>query len=313
MVNRVRYAGRMNQAPKDLSDALAPRARVGVIGLGHMGAPMARNIAAAGFPLGITARESSAARAQSAVPTAQWYPTPRALAEASDVLLLMVPDLPQIEDLLAGDDGLLASVTGCVLVVSSTVSPAGLRALAERVVAENPAVRLVDAPVSGGTEGAEEGTLSIMVGGADADVQRVVPVLAACGTPLHLGPLGAGEVAKACNQLIVAGTMTAIAEAAVIAERSGVDLDALFTLFQGGYAGSRVLETKRAALLARDYQPGGVASYMVKDLRATADEAQATGTSAPLLATVRELLDEVVQAGLGEQDLSVVHRYIGER
>ncbi|MCJ1698125.1 NAD(P)-dependent oxidoreductase [Rathayibacter festucae] len=283
--------------------------RVGLIGLGSMGAPMARRVLAAGFALGITARPASADRARAAVPGAVWHDSPRVLALASDVLLLMVPDLPQIEELLSGDESVPVDGTGPLLVVCSSVSPEGLRALAR----QHPRLRLIDAPVSGGTEGAEAGTLSIMVGGEEDDVARALPVLAACGTALHLGPLGAGEVAKACNQLIVAATMTAIAEAAVIAERSGLDLGALLELLQGGYAGSRVLETKRAALVARDYRPTGVASYMVKDLRAAADEAEATGTAAPVLATVADVFRELTEAGLGDQDLSVVHRFVAER
>ncbi|WP_237358203.1 NAD(P)-dependent oxidoreductase [Rathayibacter tritici] len=287
----------------------APPVQVGFLGLGNMGAPMARRLVAAGIPLGITARPASAGRARRAVPEAQWHDCARSLAAASDVLIVMVPDLPQLEELLAGDEGVLAAESDVVLAVCSSVSASGLRALAQR----HPGLRLVDAPVSGGTEGAEAGTLSIMVGGAEEDVARALPVLSACGTAVHLGPLGSGDAAKACNQLIVAATMTAIAEAAVIAERSGLDLDTFLTLVEGGYAGSRVLETKRAALVSRDYTPTGVASYMTKDLRAAADEAEATGTSAPLLATLRTVFSELVDAGLGEEDLAVVHRFVAER
>jgi 3-hydroxyisobutyrate dehydrogenase-like beta-hydroxyacid dehydrogenase len=288
--------------------ATPSRLRVGVIGLGNMGGPMARRVLAAGHDLGISARPASAARARAAVPGAVWHASARALAATSDVVILMVPDLPQVEELLLGPDGLLAAGSDPVVAVCASVSASGLRALAARSGA-----RLVDAPVSGGTEGAEAGTLSIMVGGADDDVARARPALDACGTVVHLGPLGSGEVAKACNQLIVAATMTAVAEAAVIAERSGLDVDALLGLLQGGYAGSRVLESKRAALVAGDYRTRGAASYMVKDLRAAADEAEATGTPAPLLAAVGEVFAEVADAGLGELDLAVVHRLVRER
>ncbi|PPF18896.1 MULTISPECIES: NAD(P)-dependent oxidoreductase [unclassified Rathayibacter] len=293
----------------DTTTAALPPARTGFVGLGSMGAPMARRLVAAGIPLGITARIGSADRARRAVPEAQWHDSARSLAAASDVLIVMVPDLPQLEEVLEGEEGVLAAGSDLVLVVCSSVSASGLRELAGR----HPRLRLVDAPVSGGTEGAEAGTLSIMVGGAEEDVARVLPVLSACGTAVRLGPLGAGEVAKACNQLVVAATMTAIAEAAVIAERSGLDLDTLLALLEGGYAGSRVLETKRAALVARDYTPTGVASFMDKDLRAAADEAEATGTSAPLLGTLRTVFRDLVDAGLGNEDLAVVHRFVAER
>ncbi|PPF21846.1 NAD(P)-dependent oxidoreductase [Rathayibacter rathayi] len=286
-----------------------PPVQAGFVGLGRMGAPMARSLVAAGIPLGITARPASADRARRAVPEAQWHDGARSLAAASDVLIVMVPGLPELDELLAGEEGVLAAESDVVLAVCSSVSASGLRERAQR----HPGLRLVDAPVTGGIEGAEASTLSIMVGGAEEDVARALPVLSACGTAVHLGPLGSGDVAKACNQLIVAATMTGIAEAAVIAERSGLDLDTFLTLLQGGYAGSRVLETKRAALVSRDYTPTGIASYMSKDLRAAADEAEATGTSAPLLATLRTVFRDLLDAGLGEEDLAVVHRFVAER
>ena len=139
-------------------------------------------------------------------------------------------------------------------------------------------VRVIDAPVSGGSEGAQAGTLSIMVGGDERDVNDAWPVLAACGNPVHLGPLGSGQVAKACNQMIVAATVLALGEAAVLADRSGLDLDELFRLLAGGYAGSRILETRGDRIVREDYSPSGAARYMVKDLRFAATVAQATGT-----------------------------------
>ena len=140
------------------------------------------------------------------------------------------------------------------------------------------AVRVVDAPVSGGVEGAEAGTLSIMVGGEDRDVADGWAVLSACGNPVHLGPLGSGQVAKACNQMIVASTILALGEAAVLAERSGLDLTELFRLLGGGYAGSRILESRGDRIIQQDYSPSGVAKYMVKDLDFASAVATATGT-----------------------------------
>lgn len=284
---------------------------IGMIGLGNMGMPMAVNLITA-FPGSLTVTARSRDRAESALSAgASWAETPAEVARTSDVVILMVPDLPQVDELLFGEGGVVEALTTCVIVVCSSVSPTGIRATDARLRQQTDGrMRIVDAPVSGGTEGAAAATLSIMVGGTDADVATVMPVLSACGTPVHLGPLGSGDIAKACNQLIVAATMAAVSEASVIAERSGLDLDALLTLLQGGYAGSRVLETKKDRLVARDYSPSGAARYMVKDLSFAHAAAVETGTGAPLLDALRTQFDGLVEAGLGDDDLAVIHRYI---
>ena len=282
-----------------------------MIGLGNMGTPMALNLIAA-FPDRFSVTGRSKHRAADVLAAgATWADSPLKLADTSDVIILMVPDLPQVDELLFGDNGMAAADTECVVVVCSSVSPTGIRATDERLRSQTDGrMRIVDAPVSGGTEGASAATLSIMVGGADSDVAIALPVLAACGTPVHLGPLGSGDIAKACNQLIVAATMAAVSEASVIAERSGLDLDTLLTLLQGGYAGSRVLETKKDRLVARDYSPSGVARFMVKDLSFAHAAAVETATATPILDALRSQFDGLVAAGLGNDDLAVIHRYI---
>ena len=212
---------------------------VGVIGLGMMGRPMAVNILNSGAgPVHITGR-SRDRYSDLVAAGAEWHDTPRSLAGAARVLLLMLPDLPQVEEVLAGPDGILASEPeDLLLIIASSSSPVGVRELGMRLARTTAgAVRVVDAPVSGGVEGAEAGTLSIMVGGEERDVADAWAVLSACGNPVHLGPLGSGQVAKACNQMIVASTILALGEAAVLAERSGLDLAELFRLLGGGYAG----------------------------------------------------------------------------
>jgi 2-hydroxy-3-oxopropionate reductase len=284
---------------------------IGMIGLGNMGTPMARNLIKA-FPGRVSVTGRSRERARDVLDAgATWRDSPVELAAAASILILMVPDLPQVDELLFGDNGVAAADTECVVVVCSSVSPTGIRSTDERLRGQTDGrMRIVDAPVSGGTEGASAATLSIMVGGADSDVAIALPVLAACGTPVHLGPLGSGDIAKACNQLIVAATMAAVSEASVIAERSGLDLDTLLTLLQGGYAGSRVLETKKDRLVARDYSPSGVARFMVKDLSFAHAAAVETATSTPILDALRSQFDGLVAAGLGDDDLAVIHRYI---
>jgi 2-hydroxy-3-oxopropionate reductase len=203
--------------------------RVGVIGLGAMGRPMTGHLLSrSGARVAIHGRGRD--RYTDLVDAgATWHDTPRSLAADAAVIVLMLPDLPQVEEVLAGANGLLAAVPeDLLLVVSSTSSPTEVRRLGERLVRETEGrVRVVDAPVSGGVDGAEACTLSIMVGGTDADARRAMAVLEACGRPYHLGPLGSGEVAKACNQLIVSAAVLALGEAAVLADRSGLELETL--------------------------------------------------------------------------------------
>jgi 2-hydroxy-3-oxopropionate reductase len=290
--------------------------RIGVIGLGKMGAPMTSRLLSA-FPgsVAVTARRPEQARPL-VDEGAGWAGTPRELGEQCDVVLSVLPDLPQLEAALEGEDGILAGARGrdLLLVICSTSSPVGVGELAERLgESEEGRVRVVDAPVSGGVEGAEAGTLSIMVGGAEEDVERAEPVLRACGTPEHLGPLGSGQVAKACNQLVVGATAMALGEAAALASRSGLDVGRLFDLLSRGYADSRVLRTRGVAMAAQDYRPGGLAAYMVKDLRFGADVAGAADVNPALLPVLLESYEELVDRGLGNQDLSVTRRYVEER
>src|SRR5215211_767741 len=182
-----------------------PAAATGVIGLGVMGHPMAANILRSGTTVHITGR-SREKYGDLIEAGAFWHDNAQSLADAAGVILLMLPDLPQVEEMLAGPDGILAgSFDDLLLIIASTSSPIEVRDLGRRLARETDGrARVIDAPVSGGSEGAEAGTLSIMVGGDARDVNDAWPVLAACGNPVHLGPLGSGQVAKACNQMIVA-------------------------------------------------------------------------------------------------------------
>jgi 2-hydroxy-3-oxopropionate reductase len=288
---------------------------VGVIGLGMMGRPMAVNILNSGpGPLHITGR-SRDRYSDLVAAGAEWHATPRSLAGAARVILLMLPDLPQVEEVLAGPDGILAGEPDALLlIIASSSSPVGVRELGKRLARTTAeAVRVVDAPVSGGVEGAEAGTLSIMVGGEDRDVADGWAVLSACGNPVHLGPLGSGQVAKACNQMIVASTILALGEAAVLAERSGLDLTELFRLLGGGYAGSRILESRGNRIIAQDYSPSGIAKYMVKDLDFASAVATATGTRPVLLPAVKAAFEELTALGHGDSDIAVTRRYVEQR
>lgn len=286
-------------------------ATVGIIGLGAMGRPVADRLLAAHGTLHIHARRP---QPELIAAGATWADTPRELAAAVDVLVTFLPDLAQLEELLHGDDGVMADAGDLLILIGSTSSAPAVRALAERLGAESGGrVRVVDCPVSGGVDGATAGTLSIMLGGSPDDAAIAASVLAPCGRPVLLGPLGAGEVAKACNQLVVAATILALGEATVLADRSGLDLDALWTLLGGGYAGSNLLESRKHKLVTGDDSPSGMAQYMVKDLRFAADIAAATGTAPALLPALRAAFDGIVEAGLGDRDIAVARRFVASR
>ena len=290
-----------------------PIPRVGLIGPGIMGGPMAANIARAGHPVTVWARRPEAAAALAAdgiTPVA----TPAEVAASSDVVISMLPDLPQLEALLGGRDGLWAGVSGdLTLVISSTVSPAALRAFAGAAATGSGGhVAVVDAPVSGGELKAVDGTLSIMVGGADAEVAKAWPVLAACGTPTHLGPLGAGQVTKACNQLIVAAEVAALAEASLLARDAGINLATLFDVLSRGLAGSAVLDQKREKFTHFDYTVSGPAKFMAKDLRFAHEAGAAKQTPMPVTTFLRTLYEDLNAAGLGDLDIAAMQRHIDQ-
>lgn len=301
----------------DLAHWYGEPMRIGFIGLGAMGAPMATRIHSAqppDTPLVVHARRPESAAgllARGAV----WAESAAALAARVDVVLTMLPDLPELREQLEGPSGILAGAGGpLTVVVCSTSSAAGTRELgAELAEVSGGRVTLVDAPVSGGVEGAAEGTLSIFLGGSAKSAGLAEAALAACGTAVHLGPLGSGQVAKAANQLVVAATMGALGEALAMAERSGLDLATLVPLLAGGYAGSRLLEVKGQRFIDRDYSPASPAGFMIKDLSFAQEIAAHTGTDAQVLAASQSMFTNMVAAGLGDLDTSAVLAHLSGR
>lgn len=288
--------------------------QAGFAGLGLMGSLMAANAMRQGWritgwnrsPEAVTRLQDQGGIAATTVADMRNMP----------VIVFMLPDLPHVQEAAAG---LLLSwkqqppAPGTVLLVMSSVSPTGVKEFGQHVrLVSGGNAQVVDAPVSGGTKGAAEGTLAIMAGADDAATfQRVEPLLRTMGTTVrHLGPLGAGSLAKACNQLVVGTTTAALAEAAELAERSGLDPAALFEVLAGGLAGSRVLDIVGPRLVSRDYSPTGPAKFMHKDLSFVLDAAGATGSATPMAAAAVELYAELKRQGLGDQDLAVVRRTI---
>jgi len=287
--------------------------RIGFIGLGAMGAPMAERIQQArppSAPLIVHARRKrSAARVLTA--GAAWAETPADLAREVDVVVTMLPDLPELREVIYSGGLLSGAQAPLAVVACSTSSPEGTRAFGAEVAKDsNGLVELVDAPVSGGVEGAAAGSLSIFLGGSPEAAGAAATALAPCGTCAHLGPLGSGQVAKAANQLVVAATIVALGEAVVMAERAGLDLATLIPILSGGYAGSRLLEVKGQKFVDHDHSPASPARFMIKDLRFALAEASATGTPAPVLQAAETVFRHMVEAGMGDLDSAGVQAYL---
>ena len=279
--------------------------RIGFIGLGIMGLPMARNLLAAGHELVVHNRSRAAVdalAAEGAIPAA----SPAEVAQQAGVVLTMLPDGPDVETVVLGEDGVAAGMgEGSLLVDMSSIAPATSQALAD-ALAERGAT-LLDAPVSGGEPGAIAGTLAFMVGGAEVDLERVRGVLEVMGRSVtHVGPVGAGNIAKLANQAIVAVNIAVLGEAAVLARTAGVDPAAVLDAIRGGLAGSAVLEQKAQKMLEADFAPGFRLDLHIKDLDNTLATGHSSGASLPLTAAVREMMTALTAAGHGREDHSAL-------
>jgi 2-hydroxy-3-oxopropionate reductase len=279
---------------------------VGFIGLGAMGLPMARNLALAGFD--VVAWNRSSKPLQAAREAGCHTVSVPAEVAAAPVVLTMLPDLPQVASVLDGPRGLLAAPGPFeTLVVMGTVSPVAVRCLADDLAEKGRGIAVVDAPVSGGERGAADATLSIMAGGAPSAFARVRPYLEVMGTTVrHMGGVGAGSLTKACNQLVVAGTLVSLAEAVLLGERGGLDGAALLDVLGGGLASSEVLMQKRERLLSSDFTSSGPARYLLKDLGFALNAAAEGPTAVPITEAVTQLYAAVCAQGLGDLDNSVV-------
>jgi 3-hydroxyisobutyrate dehydrogenase len=274
--------------------------RVGFIGLGIMGSGMTHNLLRASVDLTVYNRspERMQPLANAGAATAA---SPAELAAAVDVVFVCVSDTPDVEVVLFGEDGVLQGAkSGSLVVDMSTISPAATRQFAERLAERG--VAMIDAPVSGGSEGAAKGTLSIMVGGEAADVERARPYLEAIGSTItHLGPVGAGQSCKLVNQILVVVNMLATAEALVFAEASGLDLERTLEAVAGGAAGSWMLANRGPQAIRRDWRPGFTIDLQQKDLRLVLEAADQTGAPVLATSTVFQLYRTLQREGLGAE------------
>lgn len=295
-----------------MADTISPPARVAFVGLGVMGAAMAANLAKAGFTLTVASRTRTKAAPLEAA-GATWAATAAAAARGADCIGICVPDTPDVETVLFGPEGIVRGVApGTVVIDFSTISAAAAAGFATRLQAETGAI-LLDSPVSGGPQGARDGTLTCMVGGDPAAFARAEPFFRAIGKTLtHLGPPGAGQVCKAANQLVVATTALAVAEALALGAKAGLDGEAMRQALLGGSARSFVMENHARRMLAGTFAPGFRAELMRKDLRLSATAMRDHGVFAPATNLATQMLEAVVNSGRGGLDSAAIAEVIRE-
>jgi 3-hydroxyisobutyrate dehydrogenase len=286
--------------------------RVAFLGLGTMGSSMAANIARAGFPVTVWNRTPGRA----AVPVEQGATEATSPAEAArqaDIIVVCVSDTPDVEAVLFGPDGAAEGARpGALLIDCSTIAPAATRDFATRLAERG--VAMVDAPVSGGSEGARNGTLTIFVGGQTQDAERARPVLEAMGkTITHVGPVGSGQAVKAVNQVILAGAYLGVAEGTVLALKAGLDVPQVVEALGGGAAQSWVLGNRSGRMIENDYPLGFKLALHRKDLRIAMELARDLGAELPVTELVARVEEQLIEAGHADEDMSAVARAIRAR
>lgn len=279
--------------------------RIGFIGLGLMGKPMSLNLIKAGFELTVHSR-SQAPIQELAAAGAAVAGSARELAESSEIVITCLPDSPDVEAVVLGSSGVLEGASpGSLFIDHSTIKPEVARRIADQLGQHG--VLALDAPVSGGDLGAKAGTLAIMVGGPPEAFERARPVFEAVGkTITYVGESGAGQVAKACNQIMVAAQMTALGELLLLAQKLGVSAPRVVEAIKGGAAQCWTLDVKPARLFAGERRPGFKAHLMHKDLGIVLDTARAYGMPLPVTATNMQLFEAMLQLGMRELDNSAV-------
>ncbi len=285
---------------------------IGFLGLGVMGAPMARNLLAADCEV-VAWNRSPEPLAELVAAGARGAGGPAAVAAQAEVTISIVSDDGALREVLGGPDGAIAAARpGSLIIDMSTVSPALARELAAEAAARG--VGFLDAPVSGGDVGAREGTLSIMVGGEAADVERARPVFEVLGSRVtHVGAPGAGQVAKACNQVLVAVIFGGLAEALVLGSKLGVDPEAILDALGGGMAANRIMEVRRDNFLGHDFAPGFKVDLHHKDLEIALGASGEADAPLPLAAEVQQMFRQLRAAGHGEEDDSALLRVAEQR
>ncbi|MCA1728009.1 MAG: 2-hydroxy-3-oxopropionate reductase [Actinobacteria bacterium] len=277
--------------------------KIGFVGLGLMGRPMARNLMQAGYDLVVHNR--SRGKVEELVSEgATAAESPREVSEGCDIVFTMLPGPPEVREVVTGEGGVLEGAReGSLVVDMSTSSPVLARELA--LTAREQGVGTLDTPVSGGDVGAIEGTLSIMAGGSEEDFERAKPLLEVMGkTVVHVGEAGTGQSVKACNQIVVALVIEAVSEALVLGTKAGVDPAKVIEVLSGGLAGNKVMEVKREKLLSHDFEPGGKIKFHHKDLGIALEAGKEYGVPLPVTALVDQMFGALIAKGRGGWDHS---------
>lgn len=287
--------------------------KIGLIGLGLMGRPMARNLIQAGFELVVHNRSSGAVddliREHPAVIAAG---TPAEVSAQARTIITMLPDSSHVEEVVLGSHGVVANIqTGDLLIDMSTIAPATSIMINDRL--QEHGAGSLDAPVSGGDKGAIAGTLSIMIGGAVEDVERAGPIFEALGTTItHCGGAGAGQTVKACNQIVVGIAYQAVSEALVLGSKAGVDPAKIMQVLDGGLASTAVLRLRGESMIAGDFEPGGRAELHLKDLGIVLETGKALNVSLPVSSIVRQRYAELQAKNRGHLDHSALLTLVEE-
>jgi 2-hydroxy-3-oxopropionate reductase len=282
---------------------------IGFIGLGIMGRPLAHNLLKAGFSLIVHNRHQEVTD-EFLLAGAHASALPRDIAISCDVVITMLPGPAQVEEVLFGPEGVIEGAHEGLLVIDmSTISPQVASTLAARL--RQQGITMLDAPVSGGDKGAIAGTLSIMVGGDEETFRRCMPIFQAMGkTIVHVGGSGAGQVVKACNQVVVALVIEAVSEALVLGSKAGIDPAKVLQVLGGGLAANRVMELRGASMLAHDFTPGGRVRFHHKDLGFALETARVHGVSLPVTALVDQMFAALEAKGRGDLDHSALLTYL---
>jgi len=291
-----------------VSTSDSPLPSVAFIGLGQLGTPMAANLLAAGFPLTVHNRTREAEEPL-ATAGASRAASPEEAAAGSEILCLCVTDGAAVEDVLFGRHGAARALQAGGLVIDfSSIDPSQSRAFHERLTPFG--LDLVDAPVTGGTEGAKAGTLSVLVGGAEESVERAMPLLEAIGRAVtHFGPIGSGQQVKAVNQILVAGSYAAVAEAMALGQRLGLPMAKVVAALRSGAAGSWALDHRSEGMLEDRFPLGFKLALHRKDLAIALGAAAANSLALPISERVAAMEDALIEAGFGEEDVSALSRW----
>lgn len=281
--------------------------KVGLIGLGIMGKPMAKNLLKAGYDLTVSNRNKAAA--DEVVAAGAKAATNAEIGETCDVVLTMVPNSPQVKAVMLGEDGVAAHMKpGTVFIDMSSINPVASKEIAAELAKKN--IEMLDAPVSGGEPKAIDGTLSFMVGGKQEVFDQYKDLLGAMGASVvRCGEVGAGNTTKLANQIIVAANIQAVAEALTLAQKAGVDPDLVFQAIKGGLAGSTVMNAKAPMMIEGNDKPGFKVDLHIKDLNNALDCAHTVGAPVPMTAEVQEILQWLHSNGKGQADHSAIAQY----